>query len=906
MRHKIKIFLTFTLFVLAHAPCHSQTNPSLLWATYFGGDSSTSALSVAKDSSGNVYISGATNCGNGLATKGAYQAMGDSVNGSAFLAKFSQSGELLWATYYGYNEYYGTELIIDKPGNIYITGSTTSDTGIATTGAYQTAYSGSGDIFLAKFSPSGSLLWATYYGGSNEEYGGSTSTDKYGNVYIIGLTNSTSGIATIGAYQSSFGGGPTDAFLAKFNSSGNLLWGTYYGGRGDEWGEGISVTDSNIYITGFTGSANGIATSGAYQTSADTVGEQTFLANFSESGKLIWATYFGYASAEGDAVATDISGNVYIAGDAYQTTGIATSGAYQTVEGGGLDAYLAKFSPSGSLLWATYVGGSGDDDGLGLTTDLSGNVFIVGSTASTNGIATSGAYQTLFGGGFIVKFTANGSLLWGTYYGGYYDEILSVFPDSSDNIYITGLTYSNSGIATSGAYQTSFSGLEDAFLAKFHTKSYKNDAGIVSIQSPTGSFCAGSTPIKVNLKNYGRDSLKSVKINWKLNGSAQTSYNWTGNLNADSTIIAKLGNYNFSTGIDTIVAWTSLPNGVIDSISYNDTAKITDTISLAPRANAGANKTICSGTQITLGAKAIGGITYQWKSFPSGFTSSSAMPNVSPFVKTTYYLKIISPCSNDSDSIVITVNPLPKANTGASKKVCSGDSVKIGSTEVPGDSFIWVSYPAGFISTLSNPFITPTKTATYALTETISSTGCKRTDSVVVSVNPLPDALFIHKVINDTDSFSPKITTYSVYSWSFGDSNNSNLENPKHFYSKDGRYIVSLTVSDKNGCTATHTITDTISHTGLSNMGYSLTGVNIFPNPFTNKTAISYTLQTNALVNAAVYDITGRQVAVLCDCVQGEGIHEMEFDANNFNSGIYILKMQINGEVITSKIIKIN
>ena len=474
MKTLYKIPLIFLTLFLLCTPAYAQKS-SLLWSTYFGGDSTTQGGGIVTDDSGDVYMGGTTYSASGIATSGAYQTMGDSINGAAFLSKFSSSGKLLWCTYLGSNDI-STGLAIDKAGNIFIAGGTNSSHGIATSGAYQTyGDSADGDGFLAKFNPSGSVLWATYYGGA---HGGAEClgivADSSGDVYITGLINSNSGIASIGAYQTRNGGGG-DAFLAKFNTSGNLLWGTYFGGTEVEYGYGIAIDKAeNVYITGQTLSMTGIATKGAYLTLGDSISGNAFLAKFNPFGSLLWATYYGGNNFDiGWGVATDNSGNVYMTGTTQSTSGIATRGAHQTsYNGGGYDnVFLAKFTSSDSLIWGTYYGGYYESAGWGITTDSSGNAYISGYTGSGSDIATKGAYKTSYSydyDAFLAKFSPTDNLLWATYYGGIGEDIGGFITiDKFGNVYISGSTSSNSGIATSGAYQTSFIGGTDAFLAKF-------------------------------------------------------------------------------------------------------------------------------------------------------------------------------------------------------------------------------------------------------------------------------------------------------------------------------------------------------------------------------------------------------------------------------------------------------
>ncbi len=381
-----------------------------------------------------------------------------------------------WATYYGGSgDDYGLGIAVDVSGNNVITGYTYSTSGIATSGAYQTSYGGTNDAFIAKFNIAGALQWATYYGGSAADIGLGIAIDGSGNIVLSGSAASTSGIATTGAYQTSYAGGSNDVFIAKFNASGARQWATYYGGSGFDYGIGIAIDRTgNIVLTGYTYSTSGIATSGAYLTTLQG-SYDAYIAKFNAAGLIQWATYYGGSGDdEGDGIAVDSSGNIIISGSTTSTFGIATSGMYQTSLGGGSDAFISKFNASGVRQWATYYGGNGADYGYGITVDGSGNIVFTGSTSSTSGIATTGAYQTSFGGtkdAFISKFNASGARQWATYYGGSLeDNGYAIAADSIGIIVITGNTISTSGIATSGAYQTVYGGGNfDAFIAKFNT-----------------------------------------------------------------------------------------------------------------------------------------------------------------------------------------------------------------------------------------------------------------------------------------------------------------------------------------------------------------------------------------------------------------------------------------------------
>ncbi len=556
-------------------------DPSLHWGTYFGGNGDELQSSLSVDVSDNVYITGSTMSTADIASSGAYQTIYGGIQ-DAFIAKFSTNGNRIWSTYFGGSgQEESMSVMADISGDVFITGCTGSTSDIATSGAYQTI---NGCVpnhmetcFIAKFSSSGLRVWGTYYGGSGAEIGEALTTDLFGNVYVTGITRSATGIATTGAYQTSYGGISTNylnSFLAKFSSSGNLIWGTYFGGSQNDLSDAIAIDNSgNVYITGRASSTSGIASSGAYQTKIGG-GEDVFIAKFSSSGSRLWSTYFGGNNDDqAGGIATDGCDNVYVTGCTTSTSDIATAGSYMTNNGGGYDAFLAKFSSVGNITWSTYYGGPSTDVGHCIAINTVGNIFIGGETSSTSGISSWGAYQSSFGGSidaFLAEFSSLGSRIWSSYYGGSgYDYAYGIMDDNSDKVCVTGTTSSTSQIASSGAFQSNYNGNDDAFIAElFFPITY--DAGI--LYTSVDSVCLGNDPVMVNLKNYGFDTLNFVTIGWKIKGKLQTPYQWSGSLLSDSAVSVDIGNYSFPAGEDTIIVWTSNPNGKTDSMPGNDTA----------------------------------------------------------------------------------------------------------------------------------------------------------------------------------------------------------------------------------------------------------------------------------------------------------------------------------------------
>lgn len=305
-----------------------------------------------------------------------------------------------WASYYGDSDIdHGYNVDTDLSGNVFMTGFTKSQSGISTVGAHQTVQAGNNDAFLVKFDPDGNRLWGTYFGGDENDKAYGVATDSQGNVYIVGNTDSETSIATAGAYQTTHVNSD-DGFIAKFNWLGVLQWASYYGGSSVDFALSVATDASdNVFMSGFTQGSANLASASAHQTSYNG-NSDLFLVKFNGNGVRQWATYYGGLSEELDSdIVTDISGNVYLVGSTQSTSSIVTSGAHQTINNGDDDVFLVKFNAAGSRQWGTYYGGLSSEVDPCVTTDLTGNVFLGGKTRSLGSIALPSTHQSIYGGG---------------------------------------------------------------------------------------------------------------------------------------------------------------------------------------------------------------------------------------------------------------------------------------------------------------------------------------------------------------------------------------------------------------------------------------------------------------------------------------------------------------------------
>ena len=415
-------------------------DPTVQWGAAIGlpNNSDGFVQSIAVDSIGNVLVAGHGTAG-------------------AFLAKYNPTGTLLFLTIVGVGSQTG--LAVDSSDNVYLVGS--AGPNLSTKNAYQAVFKGGrSDAFVAKFSPAGALLYATYLGGADEDYATAIAVDSIGNMYVTGNTESGD-FPNVNAFQRTKPGfGPS--FVTKLSADGSsLLFSTFLAGSNGSNTTGIAVgADSSVYLSGHSYSYD-FPTTKAFQVGIRdrlAFSPFAFVTRLAASGSsLLYSSVFSGATDSqgtiGLGLDVDAGGSAYLTGYTYGGFPVIGGGFQNAIGSSGYtDAFLLKLLPDGnSMAYFTYLGGSLDDFGIAVRVDPSGSATVVGSSGSPD-FPTVSAFrpQQVRGDGFVTKFSPTGdAVIYSSFLGGNgSDDAEAVALDSAGNVYVGGSTTSTDFPAT--------------------------------------------------------------------------------------------------------------------------------------------------------------------------------------------------------------------------------------------------------------------------------------------------------------------------------------------------------------------------------------------------------------------------------------------------------------------------
>ena len=429
-----------------------DSNGTKLWATYLGGLTIDRGNDITLDNEGIPYITGYTNSYNFLHPD--YSKHADFYD--VFIVRYSSNGSMQWGTLVGgTGSERGLDIALDNQNSVIVTGYTYS-VNFPTTD--NSTFKGERDVFVSKFSANGNLQWSTLLGGEYDEKGYGVSTDFNNNIVVTGYTSSQNFPVT----DNSSNNGGMDIFLTKFNTNGNIVWSTLLGGVRSETARSISISKTGyIFITGITSSSDFPVTDNSNYSD----GWDTFIAKYNSNGTKLWATFLGGSGNDiGNSIATDNSENIYITGDTESSDFPVTDNSNYSDNG---DIFIAKYNSNGTKLWATYLGGNDTDSSGDIAVDSSGNAYITGFTRSSNFPVTDNSNNISGTSAFLVKYSTNGIKQWATLLdGAAYDSGNSLVVDKSNNIFLTGNTYSYNFPVTNG---TTLLGGWDIFITKYYS-----------------------------------------------------------------------------------------------------------------------------------------------------------------------------------------------------------------------------------------------------------------------------------------------------------------------------------------------------------------------------------------------------------------------------------------------------
>ena len=519
-------------------------DPALSWNTFLGtaaGEDRADAIAV--DSSGNVYVTGTSGATWGTPVR----AFSGSTN--AFVAKLSSNGTLVWNTFLGAGTSGGYAIAVDSSANVFVGGFSDS-----TWGSPVRAYTIPYEAFVAKLNSSGVLQWNTFLGGNGSEQANGIAVDGSGNVYVAGFSDATWG-SPVRAFTDWESG-----FAAKLNSSGVLQWNTFLG-AGTSSASGIAVDASaNVYVSGWSDTTWGSPVR-AYSSGID-----AYAAKLNSSGVLQWNTFLGGAGTDqGNGIAVDGSGNVFVAGYADTTWGSPVRAFSGTAA-----AMVAKVNSSGVLQWNTFLGGSVTAYGAGIVVDGSANVYVTGYSQATWGSphrAFSAGYDA-----YAATLNSSGSLTWNTFLGGAgSDSGTGIAADGSGNVYVSGATD-----ATWGSPVRSYGGLTDAFVAAAMTLpfSYRKSITVQASQVTSGPqtnfpFLFNTTDANLKTVANGGHVQNANGYDIIFRGTDDTTCGGAGT--APCTFAHEIEKYTATTG--ELVAWVKIPsinNGTVFYIYYGN------------------------------------------------------------------------------------------------------------------------------------------------------------------------------------------------------------------------------------------------------------------------------------------------------------------------------------------------
>lgn len=683
-----------------------------IWATYYGGNETSGKETpgyggcVAASRNGDVALTGTSNSLNFPVSTGALPGGAEDV----VVVVLDSNGTRRWATRLaGASAEGGYGATYDHRGNLVVVGGSKSANFPTTTGAFQTARAGSAnsDIFISKFSPTGTVRWSTFFSGSGGGIGLTVTVNGGDSIFVSGMAG-TGLPTTTGVFQSTIPSATSVVpFVAVLDSNGARRWATYLSstasGTHSNWGDGIGVDVSgSVTVVGFADSVLMPTTTGAFQATYQGGATDIFIARLTPGGtRLHWCTHLGGSSTEDLATVLAVAqdGTVSVAGSTLSANFPVTADGYQTALRGTQDGFFCRFDSTGHLLWSTYYGGSAIDALGGLALDSTGAVYLCGATTSTDAsMTTAGVFQTTYGGGtdgMITRFEcapltptvdSTGFLCAGDTSS---RILLSADPRFHNYRWSTGETSRTITVRSAGTY---------TLLAtdSINCPSALRSITVVAGQPPSASITAST------LRLCTGDSAAL-----DASPAGPYGYLWSTGANTPRIVVNDSGSYRV------IITDT---NGCRDTATIHISRFTPTRPTLAPSGTV----SLCVGDSVPLVAVAPAAVRWRWS---NGDTTRAILARTAGLYSVT--ITDTAGCTAISDTVSVVTNPLPAPTINSSKGLsfCEGDSTILSLA----GTFTRYRWSTGE----TTPSITARASGSYWV-EITDANGCRGRDTVAL------------------------------------------------------------------------------------------------------------------------------------------------------------------------------
>ncbi len=814
---------------------HAQ---NLEWAKRAGGTDFDEGRRIAVDGAGNSYVTGSfydsATFGPGEANETTLTSAGSA---DLFVAKYDPAGALLWAKHAGGADFdISYSIAVDGDDNSYVTGVFSGSATFGPGKTNETTLTGAGgyDIFVAKYGPDGTLLWAKRAGGTYYDEGFSIAVDGAGNSYVTGYFEISATFGPGEANETTItSAGSADIFVAKYGPDGTLLWAKPAGSTHIDEGKGIAVDGAgNSYVTGyFYGSAT-FGPGEANETTLTSAGSRDiFVAKYAPDGTLLWAKPAGGTGYHiGFDIAVDGDGNSYVTGFFEGTATFGSGEANETTltSAGSFDIFVAKYDPDGTLLWAKRAGGTGYDEGSGIAVDDAGNSYVTGyfygsatfgpGEANETTLTSAGSHDL-----FVAKYAPDGTLLWAKRAGGTgYDSGRGIAVDGDGNSYVTGNFEGSATFGPGEANETTLTsaGSNDIFVAKFQ----------------------GAAPVKPLVLLANKVTLKRTKQDIP-----------AGDIHSNGTLTVEKGDpstYNSNltaVGKITIQKDNTINGDVTSQTSINNSGKINGTKSIGPVDNeplpslsysaGGSNKTVPKGKSLSVAPGSYGIVTLN-SSGTLKLTSGEYFMNELRYPGSEAVIEI-----DLSSGDPITINVVSKLQLGKEVEIRLLPNGEDDSELVTFNTLQSASITLGHEAYLLGSFNAPNANLTLGKNSQLRGSICAK--EILVE----RDCLFLH---HDAPGSLP------------GPGNLPKSSFDEEEVASDQSSVINDYALEQN-----------------------------YPNPFNPTTVISFQLPEESDVALAIYNINGQLVKQVANGKFASGRHQIVWDATDARgarvaSGVYM------------------